>query len=44
MRQHYAAASVAIIKGLVTRNPRDFTNSALPVLTPAQALTTLSRP
>jgi len=44
MRQHYAAAAVATIEGIVTRNPRDFANSALPMLTPAQALTDLFRP
>ena len=42
--QHYAAVSVVTVNGIVTRNPRDFLNSALPVLMPSQALTALCRP
>ena len=40
--QHFAATSAATIEAIITRNVADFTNSQLPVLTPAQALNHLS--
>ena len=41
--QHYAAASVAAIEGIVTRNTADFAAGHLPALTPAQALLELDQ-
>ncbi|HEX8507378.1 MAG TPA: PIN domain-containing protein [Hymenobacter sp.] len=41
--QHHAAASVAAIEAIVTRNVADFASSLLPALTPAQALIHLSQ-
>ena len=40
--QHYAAASVAAIEAIITRNTADFAASSLPVLTTAQAVVQLS--
>ena len=35
--RHYAAVSVSTVEAIITRNPRDFSSSLLPVLTPQQA-------
>lgn len=40
---HFAAASVATIEAIITRDAADFANSLLPVLMPAQALRQLSQ-
>lgn len=40
--QYYAATSAPAIEAIITRDPKGFRHSALPVLTPAEALQQLS--
>ena len=40
--QHFAAASVPVIEAIVTRDPKGFRSSSLPVLTPVEALNELA--
>jgi hypothetical protein len=41
--QYFSAMMVKDIKAIITRNTKDFKSSSIPVLTPAQFLSTIER-